>query len=114
MFSLLKRLVIAVEKIAANSMSKEEHLNLQIEHSQKELLFRAEYKQSKGIELSIDEQLALERLEREKISLYEPEVLSLKKHVLLKEAYDKKVNGIPLSDEEAMAIESYENQKQIK
>ena len=132
MFSLFRRLVIAVEKIASNSISKEEYLslylrvgeaqkqkmvevlNMQIEHSQKELLFRAEYKRAKELELTIDEQLALERLERDKIALEKKVIIENENNHLLIRAFGKKANGIPLTEVESMAIESYENQKQIK
>lgn len=121
MFSLFKRLVIAVEKIAANSMSQYEYLefhkklvenqkiksievlNIQLEHSQKELLFRAEYKQAKGIELTVDEQMALERNKGN----------AIEKSSLLHRAYYKKANGIALTEIEEMALESNENSKQI-
>lgn len=79
MFSLFKRLVIAIETIAANSMNKQDYLefhsglvemqkilsidvlNIQIEQNRKELLFRAQYKNGKGLELTVDEQIALEK-----------------------------------------------------
>lgn len=126
MFSLFKRLVIAVEKIAANSMSKCEYLefhkelvenqkiksievlNIQLEHSQKELLFRAEYKQSKGIELTVDEQLALERCEREQILPCISKDIAMETTHLLHTAYSKLANGIKLSDIEQLTIANFE------
>jgi len=112
MFSLFKRLVVAVEKIAANSMGTNDYilvhremleqqkiksievLNIQLEHGQKELLFRAEYKQSKGIELTVDEQMALERNKDN----------AIEQSQLLHRANYKRANGIKLTEVEEIAL----------
>lgn len=121
MFSLFKRLVIAVEKIAANSMNKQDYLefhsglvemqkiksievlNIQLEHTQKELLFRAQYKNGKGLELTVDEQMALEKNKDN----------AIEQSALLHRAYYKKANGIALTEVEELSLKSHENKNQI-
>ena len=82
------------ELIENQKIKSIEVLNIQLEHGQKELLFRAEYKQSKGIELTVDEQMALERNKDN----------AIEQSQLLHRANYKRANGVKLTEVEEKAL----------